>query len=488
MEITSLSFAIFVTGVVLLFHLVPSRAYKSSILTVANIIFIMTYIDNLRDVLPLFAFLLLGYITIGSIRRYRSNISAFIGISVVVTTYIYLKKISFLHNIYFPFLHNIYTVQFPYLVVGLSYILFRILHLIIDIRAGDIIEPVKPLAFFNYTCNFTSFISGPIQLYHDFKQLPYYGKEGLTADFVFDASRRIISGYSKVLVVSAMANYLFMVSKDRVLAPDLAPSVGQRVIEYGFCAIMFTTYLYYNFAGYMDIVIGVGRLLGQNLPENFNKPFSARNFLEFWTRWHITLSQWFKAYLFNPLMKLTMNRFEEPAMVPYLGVTAFFITFFVMGIWHGTTAVFAIYGFVMGAGASINKLWQLMMVDRLGRQGYRALSEEPLYIYTCRGLTCSFFAIGITCLWVNMDQLRWLWGALGPAGVVSTVLLLAVVSGIAMFLQDLVLVRSRRWFAWATVLSQRGAPGNFCSAARILLILMVSTFFHKTPEFVYRAF
>ena len=175
-------------------------------------------------------------------------------------------------------------------------------------------------------------------------------------------------------------------------------------------------------------------------------------------------------------------------MVPYLGVTAFFITFFVMGIWHGTTAVFAIYGFVMGAGASINKLWQLMMVDRLGRQGYRALSEEPLYIYTCRGLTCSFFAIGITCLWVNMDQLRWLWGALGPAGVVSTVLLLAVVSGIAMFLQDLVLVRSRRWFAWATVLSQRGAPGNFCSAARILLILMVSTFFHKTPEFVYRAF
>ena len=63
-------------------------------------------------------------------------------------------------------------------------------------------------------------------------------------------------------------------------------------------------YLYFNFSGYMDIVIGSGVLLGQSMPENFDKPFSARSFLEFWQRWHMTLSQWFKFYLFNPLLML----------------------------------------------------------------------------------------------------------------------------------------------------------------------------------------
>jgi hypothetical protein len=87
-----------------------------------------------------------------------------------------------------------------------------------------------------------------------------------------------------------------------------------------------------------------------------------------------------------------------------------------------------------------------------------------------------------------MDQLRWLWSALGPAGMSSALLLTATVCGVAMFLQDFVLLRAGKWFAWAAVLSQRGVFGNFWSAAQILLILMVSTFFHKAPEFVYRVF
>lgn len=281
---------------------------------------------------------------------------------------------------------------------------------------------------------------------------------------------------------------MFLRISERILTPDLAPAGGRLVAEYGFCAITYTIYLYTNFSGYMDIVIGVGRLLGQDLPENFNKPFLARNFLEFWSRWHMTLSQWFKTYLFNPFMSLLINRVPQPAMVPYLGVTAFFATFFVMGIWHGTTMVFVIYGLLMGAGASVNKLWQLIMVDRLGRQGYRALCEQPFYIYSCRGLTSGFFIIAVTCLWVNMDQLRRLWGNLGPAGVSSALLLTAMTCGVAMFLQDFVLVQVRKWFAWAAVLSQRGVFGNLWSAVQILLILIISTFFHKTPEFVYRRF
>lgn len=142
----------------------------------------------------------------------------------------------------------------------------------------------------------------------------------------------------------------------------------------------------------------------------------------------------------------------------------------------------------MGAGASINKLWQLMLVARIGRRQYREIRERQLYAYACRGLTCSFFAIGITCLWVNIDQLRRLWGSLGFAGLAGTALLIAVVCSFVMFLQDSVVHIARTWLAWPAIFAEHPVFGNVWSAAQIAVIVMVSTFFHKTPEFVYRGF
>jgi D-alanyl-lipoteichoic acid acyltransferase DltB (MBOAT superfamily) len=483
-EITSLSFVAFVAAVVITVDLAPSQKLRSSILTSANFIFLATYITELQQIVPALVFLLLGYVIIQLVRRCRSGVTTLIGVGLVLVIYVYLKK--------FSFLDYIYPLKFPYLVIGLSYILFRIVHLIIDVHSGDITGRIKPLMFFNYTCNFLTFISGPIQLYQefyrDFIELPKHEQDRLSANSVFCAFRRIVSGYVKVIIISSIANYIYLCISQRIFDSDLALKGRNLTVQYGYCSVMYTVYLYFNFSGYMDIVIGVGRLLGQDLPENFNKPFLARNFLEFWTRWHMTLSQWFKTYLFNPLMSTLISRFPQPVMIPYLGIMAFFITFFVMGVWHGTTIVFVIYGLLMGAGASANKLWQLVMVDRLGRDGYRRLSEQPLYIYSSRGLTTGFFALGVTCLWVNMDQLHRLWDDLGPAGLSSALLLSATACGIAMFLNDFLLLQAKKWFAWTAILSQRNVFGNFWCAAQILVIFAVSTFFHKTPEFVYRAF
>jgi D-alanyl-lipoteichoic acid acyltransferase DltB (MBOAT superfamily) len=483
-EITSLSFVAFVAAVAIAVDLAPSQTLRSSLLTSANFIFLATYISELQQIVPALVFLLLGYVIIQLVGRWRSGIITLIGIGLVLVIYVYLKK--------FSFLDYIYPLKFTYLVVGLSYILFRIVHLIIDVQSGDIAERIKPLMFFNYTCNFLTFISGPIQSYQEFartfNELLKTVPDRLSDIYVFGAFRRITSGYIKIIVISGIANYLYLYVNQRIFAGDLALEGRYLIVEYGYCSVMYTTYLYFNFSGYMDIVIGVGRLLGQDLPENFNKPFLARNFLEFWTRWHMTLSQWFKTYLFNPLMSMLISRVPQAVMIPYLGIMAFFITFFVMGVWHGTTIVFVIYGLLMGAGASANKLWQLVMVDRLGREGYRRLSEQPLYIYSSRGLTTGFFAMGVTCLWVNMDQLHRLWDALGLAGLSSALLLSATACGIAMFLHDLLLLEAKKWFPWAAILSQRNVFGNFWCAAQILVIFTVSTFLHKTPEFVYRAF
>src|SRR6516162_959443 len=484
MELTSLSFATFVAAVVIAVDLFPSHTLRLSILTSANFIFVATYITELRQIVPALDFLLLCHVVIRLVRRCRSGITPLIGIGLVLVVYVYVKK--------FSFFDHIYPLKFPYLVVGLSYMLFRVIHLIVDVHSGDITERIKPLTVFNYTCNLLTFISGPIQSYQEFARgfiaSQRQTRDEFNSDYVFCAFHRIIYGYAKVIIVSGIANYLYLYIRQRIFAGDTELAGRNLIVEYGCCAVMYTVYLYFNFSGYMDIVIGVGRLLGQDLPENFNKPFLARNFLEFWTRWHMTLSQWFKTYLFNPLMSMLIGRIPQPVMVPYLGIMAFFITFFVMGVWHGTTIVFVIYGLLMGAGASANKLWQLVMVDRLGRERYRRLSEQPLYIYFGRGLTTGFFSLGLTCLWVNMDQLHWLWDALGPVGLSSALLLTATGCGIAMFLNDFLLLQTKKWFAWTAILSQRNVFGNFWCAAEILLIFTVSTFFHKTPEFVYRAF
>jgi hypothetical protein len=238
----------------------------------------------------------------------------------------------------------------------------------------------------------------------------------------------------------------------------------------------------------MDIIIGIGKLINQNLPENFNKPFLARDFLEFWTRWHMTLSEWFKTYLFNPLMQALMTRFPQPKMVPYLGVAAFFITFLIMGLWHGTTAIFIIYGLLMGAGASVTRTWHLVLVKAIGRARYRALGESKTYSYFCRGLVCAYYAEGITCLWVDPGQAEALWRAIGLSGALGALALLTLGAAVAFFLWDLACHLATSVFGSVRSLTQRGVIGNFWAGGEILVILSVFSFFHKAPEFVYRGF
>jgi len=201
----------------------------------------------------------------------------------------------------------------------------------------------------------------------------------------------------------------------------------------------------------------------------------------------MTLSDWFKIYLFTPLMKVLATRFQSPVLLPYFGVFAFFVTFLVMGIWHGTTLVFVIYGFLMGAGASINKVWQLTLANRLGKKGYQNLGKRNLYIYLCRGLTFSYFTLAITCLWVDMDQLRALTGRLGVSGMTVTLVGVALIAGAGMVCWDATVAAFRPLTDRASDVRNMVAK-NLWLASQVLLILTVTSFFHKAPDFVYRAF
>jgi hypothetical protein len=252
--------------------------------------------------------------------------------------------------------------------------------------------------------------------------------------------------------------------------------------------VIYTAFLYANFAGYMDIVIGAGALAGQRLPENFNQPFAARSFLDFWSRWHMTLSNWFKTYLFNPLVKALAKRYPSGRAAPYLAVLAFFVTFLVMGLWHGTTSVFVVYGLMLATGASVNQAWQIFAVRRWGKQRYRQVCGRRSVQYLSRGLTFAYFALALACLWLDLTQLLALLRRLGGVGLVTGYLGLTLGAASCFAIWDAlgaVAARMRPSMPrrFPTELAQ-----DLALAAQILLVLSVGSFFHKAPEFVYRAF
>lgn len=480
MALTSPLFLLFALAVVLAANACASIAARQWVLAIASAVFIASYAQAPLQLLPLAVFLALCFGVLRAV-QWRPSRGVLIGALVlVVGGFIYLKKFSFIAVL--P------ALPFAYLALGLSYVLFRVVHLLVDAAQGNLAEKLSPLRFFNYTCNFLGFVSGPIQRYPESFAAQRTPPPALDEQTVYAACARVVTGYVKVAIVSAVANYAFSHLSARLTGDAAGMHLFARAGLMATTAALYTAYLYYNFAGYMDIVIGIGRLFGCELPENFNRPFAARNFLDFWARWHITLSEWFKVYVFNPLLKALAMRVEAPALQPWLGVVAFFFTFLLMGMWHGTTNVFLVYGLAMGAGASVNKLWQVALQRGLGKPRYKALAAQPLYAGLCRGLSAAWFALALTCFWVDMAQLRALLAALGVVGFVLAYLVLSVAAACALAATEAIGTWLTPRLAGIGAWGQGVVARNLLLGTQVLLIASVASFFHKAPEFVYRAF
>jgi alginate O-acetyltransferase complex protein AlgI len=474
MSITSTSFLGLALAAILLSRALPA-ALRPWVLAVASAVFIGSYLEHPTEALPLAALLLTGYGFIEALRRTRSVLLLSVALVVVISAFVVLKR--------YGFVPAAARVPYPYLVVGLSYVLFRLLHLMIDAQQGELASRPPAVQFFNYCASFLTFTAGPVQLFPDFAEQQARTPTEDRAE-VAGAIARVVRGFVLLCVVSASLNYVFVALSGRLLQG--APAQAGALVVAA-CAALYTAYLYANFSGYMHIVIGVGLLMGQRLPENFAQPFAARSFLEFWSRWHMTLSNWFKTYLFNPLLKRLTRLWPSAGSATYLAVLAFFVTFLVMGVWHGSTRVFVVYGLFLGAGASVNKLWQELARARWGKREYKRLSARPAAIYAARGLVFAYFTVALSCLWLSLDELFALAGRLGVAGVMGTFTVLSVGAACAFLVWDRtreVAARLRQrpaapWTTWGA---------DFGLAAQVVLVLSVGSFFHKAPEFVYRAF
>jgi D-alanyl-lipoteichoic acid acyltransferase DltB (MBOAT superfamily) len=295
---------------------------------------------------------------------------------------------------------------------------------------------------------------------------------------------RVTVGYGKVLILSASALYIF----DNIV-PQLfgAEAVAGYKLVFFYCiaAAVYTFYLYMNFAGYMDIVIGIARLAGLELPENFNKPFASRGMIEFWSRWHMTLSNWSKQYSFIPIMRALMTRWPSKAAAPVIGIFTYFVVFMILGAWHGSTPIFVVYGFVLGLGVSLNKLWQVVLSAKLGHKSFRALSANPIYTYTARGLTIGYFAIALTAFWLDLGDVIELTGRIHVTGWILALIVLSVGWAVAAMGLDLLSKLFARPMAWDT------APAGLAFGAMAAILytcVTAQTILNKGAGFVYAAF
>ena len=211
--------------------------------------------------------------------------------------------------------------------IGISFYTFQGMSYVIDVYRRPEQGTRNPGTLLLYISFFPQLIAGPIVIYHDVAD--QIRDRQLTPELTLSGLRRFIIGFGKKML---LANSVGEIA-DAVFALEAA-ELDFRLAWLG--AVCYTMQIYFDFSGYSDMAIGLGRLFGFRFLENFNLPYTAASIKEFWRRWHISLSSWFRDYLYIPLGG---NRKGE--MRTHLNK---FIVFFATGLWHGANWTFVLWG------------------------------------------------------------------------------------------------------------------------------------------------
>ena len=197
----------------------------------------------------------------------------------------------------------------------------------IDVYTGKCAVQKNVVQFALYVSFFPQLIAGPIVKYRTIAD--QIEKRTLSSRQIAEGIRRFVYGLSKKVILSN--TIAEVVDSIYAISPDV---LDTKWLWVG--AFLYTLQIYYDFSGYSDMAIGLGRMFGFEFPENFNYPYISRSIREFWRRWHITLSSWFKEYVYIPLGGNRKGNYRT-----YMNLA---IVFLITGIWHGATLNFLLWG------------------------------------------------------------------------------------------------------------------------------------------------
>lgn len=274
----------------------------------------------------------------------------------------------------------------PRLPLGISFFTFQAMSMLIDVSRGS--SPARnPIRTGLYISMFPQLIAGPIVRWDEIRK--QIGERQETWDRFCDGAKLFMLGLAqKVLIADVIAQVA-----DSAFGAE-AGSLGPMAAWLGLAA--FTLQIYFDFAGYSNMAIGLGRIFGFELPRNFEHPYSAASFQEFWRRWHMTLSRWFRDYLYIPLGGSRLG--------PVKTYRNLLIVFVLCGLWHGAAWTFLLWGLWHGA---------FLIMERLARS--RGFPKVPRLIGVL--YTLLFVSLG----WVlfraeSLPHALAYWGALIPDG------------------------------------------------------------------------
>lgn len=258
--------------------------------------------------------------------------------------------------------------------VGISFYTFQTLSYVIDVYRGS----VKAERHFGYYALYVSFfaqlVAGPIERPENLiPQIHAYNKPKWE-NTVSGLRKMLVGFFKKVVVADLLASYVTAVYNDAENASGLGVVIA---------TVLFAFQIYCDFAGYTDIAIGCAKIMGIDLMQNFDRPYISESIQEFWRRWHISLSSWFKDYLYFPLGGSRCSRSRHMMNI--------MIVFLVSGLWHGAAWTFVIWGLLHGLYQVVgsftlsarNRFWNKLGIDPKKAIGVRLLRRAVTFALVC---------------------------------------------------------------------------------------------------------
>ena len=345
MVFSSITFMYYFLPIVLLIYFVSPNKIKNLILLLSSMLFY--FYGEPTYIWVLILSCIVNYLSALLISKYRKQSKLILIIAVIIDLglLMYFKYTNFfIDNINTLFNTNINAIK-VIMPIGISFFTFQTLSYVIDVYTKKVEANKNFITFASYVSLFPQLIAGPIVRYSDIeKELK---ERTHSYDLFAHGVRRFTIGLGKKVLIANVMGEMVNV---------LGNMNNASVLGYILIAIGFTLQIYFDFSGYSDMAIGIGKMLGFNFLENFNYPFIANSITDFWRRWHISLSSFLKDYVYIPLGGNRVGALKQ--------IRNIFVVWFLTGFWHGAAWNFIIWGLYFGIILVIEKKFLLEFLKK----------------------------------------------------------------------------------------------------------------------------
>ena len=340
MLFSSIPFLFYFLPVVLILYFIAPKPLKNTVILITSLVFYAW--DRPKFAIIMIAAIILGYVFGLLIEKFRGTKLSKLFLILSVGSSVGILGFFKYTDFFISSFNSVTGLGAPLtgiaLPIGISFYTFQILSYTVDVYRGDVQAQKNPINLAAYVAMFPQLIAGPIVRYSDIeKQLKHRTH---SIDKIAHGIRRFVIGLGKkILIANALGE----------LCDAFRASDDKSVLFYWLYAIAFTLHIYFDFSGYSDMAIGLGKIFGFDFLENFDYPYISGSVTEFWRRWHMSLGSWFRDYVYIPLGGNRVSKFKWFRNI--------FVVWFLTGFWHGAAWNFIVWGLYFAVLLVIEKVW-----------------------------------------------------------------------------------------------------------------------------------